>query len=280
MNIVKTISMITILFLTGACSCYTVDPGHVGVLVHTRGGEQGETEIRTMGRHYEGYYTDLYQFPIFKQTRTWTANIRPDKPMNEEFVFQTSEGLEVRADIGVTFEIIPDKVQTLFQKYRKGIDEITDIYVRNQIRDALTSHSSNLKVEEIYGTGRNALLEAVTQQVRANLEPEGILIEQVYWVGPARLPNQVREAIDSKIAATQRAEQRENELREAEAEGQKMIAKTQAEVEALRLRTSAISSTTIEYERLMNARMAIEKWNGVMPQTVAGGNIPFVMDMP
>ena len=36
-----------------------------------------------------------------------------------------------------THDVFGQKVTDIFQKYRKGIDEITDIYIRNEVRDAM-----------------------------------------------------------------------------------------------------------------------------------------------
>ena len=47
-----------------------------------------------------------------------------------------------------------------------------------------------------------------------------LLQEWIYTIGDFRLPPRVVEAINAKIEATQLAQQRENEVREAEAEAQ------------------------------------------------------------
>jgi regulator of protease activity HflC (stomatin/prohibitin superfamily) len=86
-------------------------------------------------------------------------------------------------------------------------------------------------------------------------------------------------AINAKIEATQRAQQRENEVREARAESAKLIAqsegdaesvriKARAEAEANQVRAGALSPTLIQYEAVM-------RWNGVLPSVVgAPGMLP------
>ena len=88
----------------------------------------------------------------------------------------------------------------------------------------------------------------------------------------------MKNAIDSKIKATQIAQQRENELREAEAEAKKVIAQANGVAESIRIRALAeanankivaasITSSLVEYEK-------IKKWDGKMPQvTGSGANI-------
>lgn len=182
-------------------------------------------------------------------------------------------------DLGATFTIDAAKVSTLFQKYRRGVEEIQGIVLKNTLRDALNSVVSTMPVESVYGTGKNEMITKVEKIVKDTLAPHGINVEKVYLVGSIRLPNNVVEALNSKIEATQRAQQRENELREAEAQAKKQvaeaegkaksmvaIAEAEAKANALKLRT--LTKELIEYE-------AIQKWNGQLP-TMTGGSIPFI----
>ena len=63
--------------------------------------------------------------------------------------------------------------------------------------------------------------------VRAELQPIGIDVSNIYLIGRFHFPENVVAALNMKIEATQRAQQRENELREAQAQAQKEIAKAQ-----------------------------------------------------
>ena len=83
--------------------------------------------------------------------------------------------------------------------------------------------------------------------------------------------------MDSKITATQKAEQTLNEVKQAEAEAKKKIAVAKGEAEANRLRQSSLTRIMVDYERLLNERMAIEKWNGDLPSTMIPGQaLPFI----
>src|SRR5690606_7937898 len=141
---------------------------------------------------------------------TWT-----DK---ERLSFQTVEGLAVSADVGISYHVNPEKVTSVFQKYRKGIDEITDIYLRNMVRDALVKRASALGIESVYGAGKASLIEQVQADVAGQTGDIGITIEKIYWVGELGLPETVVGSINAKIQATQMAAQRQNEVAQARAE--------------------------------------------------------------
>lgn len=264
-----------ILLTFGSVACSRVPSGHVGVKVFLLGGDKGvDTQELGVGRYYVGWNEELHIFPTFTQNYVWTADITEGSETDESITFQTKEGLSVNADIGIAYHIDPTKVSVIFQKYRKGVDEITDIYLRNIVRDAFVTAASNKPVEYVYGEGKSELRTEVETIVKSKVEPIGIMIEQISFVGDLRLPTAVIEALNAKIGATQKAQQRENEVREAEAEAQKKIAAAKGEAESIklvavsqaeanRILSASITSNLVEYKR-------IEKWNGIMPQYMAG----------
>lgn len=268
--------------------CSTVPAGYAGVKVYLLGSSKGDIELVSSGRHWIGFNEELHLFPLFKQTYSFTQSKTEGSVTDESFTFQTAEGMSVNADIGVALRINKDKATAIFQAYRKGIDEIIHQFLRNEIRAALNNASSKYKVEYVYGEGKNKLMIEATQAVRAKMDPQGILVEDLFTLGDFRLPTHVVTALNAKITATQLAEKSENELRQAQAEAKKRVAEAEGsalakraiaegEAKANQVKLSTITEQLIKYETIMNERMAIEKWNGVTPTTIMGGNvIPFV----
>ena len=279
----KTVIGIFIALIFVMVGCNNVPSGHVGVKVHKFGGDKGvDTEELSPGRYWIGINEELFIFPTFTQNYVWTKDSTEGSPDNESISFQTVEGMQVNADIGISYSIKPDKVSDIFQKYRKGVSEITDIYLRNMVRDALVTTASTLKVENVYGRGKTELMDSVEKMVRDQVSPFGINIEKIYWIGEIRLPESVIQALNAKIGATQKAAQRENEVAQSRAEADKKIeeargeaesrlAVAKAEAEAIRIKGEALR----ENPRLVELS-AIEKWNGVLPQYSMGGSVPFI----
>jgi regulator of protease activity HflC (stomatin/prohibitin superfamily) len=255
-------------------ACSKVPAGNVGIKVNLLGGNKGvDVEELGPGRVWVGVNEELFIFPTFTQTTTWEGE--------EQVSFQTVEGMVVKAPIGLSYSVVPDKVNTLFQKYRKGIDEITDLYLRNMVRDALVSVASTQPIESVYGAGKAKLIEAAQIMVQEQVKDFGLVIEKLYWAGDLGLPPEVTQSLNNKIKATQMAQQRENEIRQAKAEAEKQIAiakgeadsrllVAEAETKALRLKGSAI----LENPRIVELS-AIEKWDGKLPQ-VSGSATPFI----
>lgn len=257
-------------------SCSKVPAGNVGIKFHLLGGSKGvDYDVLGPGRYWIGINEELYKFPTFTQNYVWTEGQDEGSTNNEAFNFQDKQGLELTADVGITYHLIPDKVPQIFETYKRGIDEITDTFLRNMVRDELVSACSRLDVEYIYGEGRTALMDSVQAKVITQVRPIGIEIDKLYWIGRIKLPEVVKDAVDAKITATQKAQQRENELREAEAQAAKEIAKADGEAQSIlrvaeaqakanRLLNASITPTLIDYKKM-------EKWNGVLPQ-VSGAN--------
>jgi regulator of protease activity HflC (stomatin/prohibitin superfamily) len=250
-----------------------ISPGYVGVVVNMFGDSKGvESKELHVGMHWIAPWKTVYQFPIFEQNHTWEGR-------KEEFNFQTSEGMAVSADVGITFHLKPNCIPIIFQKYRKGMDEITHTFIRNYVRDAINKAASKMKIEDLYSDGKERFFDEVEKHVKSDLNPIGIDISRIYLIGRFHFPNNVIAALNAKIEASQRAQQRENELREAEAEAKKQIAKADGQARCLMLqaeseaKANALLSKSITPELIQ--WQAMQKWDGVLP-TVTSGATPFI----
>ena len=271
---------ILLLMTTNACTCRTIEAGYMGVKVDLYGSDKGvDGEEVGPGRYWVGINERLYEFPVHEQNYVWTKDPQEGSPNDESFTFQTSEGLSVNADAGIKFTIERGKVDTIFQKYRKGVDELVDVVLRAQVRDAFNTYASQMPVEAVYGKGKMELLKKVQQRVQDAFTGSGIVVQNVFLIGDFRLPSEVRTALSAKVAATQRAQQRENELREAEAQAAKRVAEAKGQAEATltqarataeanRILARSLTPQLVEYER-------IKRWDGKLPQ-VSGGATPFI----
>lgn len=262
--------------LAALAGCSKVPAGNVGVIVNLYGSEKGVDlkEVGT-GRYWVGWNEELFLFPTFTQTETWSDA--------ESISFQTVEGMKVGSAVGITYSVDPDKVTTLFQKYRAGIDEITNKFLRNMVRDAFNDVASKQPVESVYGAGKADLLLAVEDRVRQQVKPIGINIERIYYAADLVLPPQVTNSLNAKIQATQMAEQRRNEVAQAKAEADKERARAQGEADAkLTLAEADAKAIQIRAQALRSnpdvvTLNAVEKWDGKLPTYLSpGAPMPFI----
>ena len=256
--------------------CSRVPAGTVGVKVYLLGTNKGvDREVLGVGRYWIGMNEELYIYPTYQVNYTFTKDEAEGSPANEEFTFQTNEGLSCSMDLGVSLHFDKSEISNMFQKYRKGPDEIRGVVVRNTIRDALNKVASGMQVEAVYGSKKAELIDLVQKSVTEQLTPSGIIIDKISIIGSIRLPKEIKSALDSKVAATQKAQQSENELRRAEADARKVVAMARGEAESNAIRSASLNDKIILMAKIENERQAIQKWNGVLP-SVSSGAIPFL----
>lgn len=267
----KMLMMLALLALAPMMTgCYEkVEAGNVGVKVHLLGTSKGvDNEVLGVGRYWIGMNEDLFKFPTFQQNKVWTASATEDSPTDESFSFQTAEGMMVNTDIGISYSIDPAKVSLLFQRFRKGPEEITNMVLRSIVRDGLNRLGGADSVYTVMGPGKQKLIEKVQAFVQTQTEPYGIRELKLYLVGEMRPPKEVKDAISAKITATQKAQQAENELQTARAQAAKAVAEAEGQARANELKQRTLTPALIQYE-------AVQKWDGKLPQVTSGGT-PFI----
>lgn len=271
-------AMAMILAFAGMTGCSKVPAGYVGVKVYLLGGSKGvDSEELGVGRYWIGMNEDLFLFPTFSQNYVWTAGQDETSPGDESISFQTKEGMVVNSDIGITYAIQPGKVTDIYQKYRKGIDEITDTYLRNMVRDAFVTVVGSRPVEDVYGAGKEKIMQEVQARVISQVQQYGINIEKIYWIGAPRLPAAMVTALNAKLQSTQMAQQRENEVAQSRAEADKERAKAQGEADAkLMLAEADAKAIRLRADALRDNKdvatlNAIEKWDGKLPVYMTSG---------
>lgn len=255
------------------CNIETVQAGYVGVRVNLYAEKGVQNEVVGTGRYFIGINEKLYQFPTFNQLKNYEGF----------FTFQTSDAMDVQANVGVEYNIDPAKVATVFTTYRKGIEEITDVNLRQYISDALIKNAVSMDINQLTQGGKTKLLESVTSDIRKKLDLVGVRIVKLSWMTDLRYPEQVRQSINAKIEATQRALLRENEVAQSRAEAEKVRVVAQGEADARLTRARAeAEAIAIKAKALRDnpgilQLNAIDKWNGVLPVYMTdGAAVPFV----
>jgi len=256
--------------------CDRVEPGYVGIKVNKLGDDKGVGEVVGVGRVWTGINTDLYVFPMFKQMKSY----------DEAFTFQMRDGTTIGHKIGVSYKVDPTKVTTVFQTYRKGVDDITDTDLRQKISDSLNRLASKMNTDEFIDGGKSTLLDEALRDLQSEMNPIGIQIISLSWMGKPEYPTSVIESINAKVTANQKTLQRLQEVEQRKAEAN--MAREQANGEAdakLRLAEAEAQSIVKRGEALRaNPEVlqleAINRWNGVLPQYMASGSQTPLVTIP
>lgn len=272
------------LFMT-ACvlsGCYEKVPaGNVGVRVDLYGSDKGvQQQVVGVGGYWLGLGEELYLFPTSNQLQSY----------KDAFTFQTSDSMNISAKIGIEYVVDPSKVATIFQTYRKGINEVTNENIRLKISDALINRGTMMNIDQLAAGGKSRLLQQVADDIRAQLDPIGIKVIKLSWTKDLDYPKQVTDSINAKIKATQDAQLRENEVAQTKAEAQKAIERAKGEAESVMIKAKAeADAISLQGQALKDNPQvlqleAIKKWHGNTPAYVSGTGAatmpPFVQFKP
>jgi regulator of protease activity HflC (stomatin/prohibitin superfamily) len=226
------------------------------------------------------------------QTVKWTSDVNEGHPLNEELVFNSKEGQEVRADVSLSYAIDANKIPDFYVKFRSDdLDRFTHGILKDIVRNSLNEVASTYTLEDIYGENKAKFLVETRNKIQAQVAPVGVQIQQFGFIGKPRFTATIEQAITQKTQAITDAERARNQLAvtqaevaksvaEAEGEARSAIERARGEAEANRLRQASITPQLLEWKRLENQRAFIDRWNGELPHTVLGDKNGLMLPLP
>lgn len=253
---------IMLLAITGMTSCAErIDAGCEGVEVSLYGDDRGVGDVNlvTGWVWYNPFTTQIYEYPIFVQTIDY-----------DFFEINAKDGPLFTIDPNVNIKVADGKAPQVFKKYRKDLKDVIHGPVLKYIKDACRIEINKFTTDEIV-SNRERVENAIEKRLRANLEREGFVLDQ--FTSGLKYPKSIVDAIDAKTKAVQDAQRVENELKIAEAEARKKIVAAEAEKQANELRTQALTAAILQ-------QMWIDKWDGRLPETMAGGDSKLLLNLP
>jgi regulator of protease activity HflC (stomatin/prohibitin superfamily) len=251
-------------------ACDRISSGNIGVKVNNYGSSAGvQAKPLGVGTYWFQFGSDIYSYPTYTNRYSWQKSEERD----ESITFQDVNGLIVSADVNVAYRADPNKAPILFQTYRGEMDTIVSGPVRDRVKAAIVSVASTMSVEDIYGKRKAALIQQAQRKVAAYFAPRGLIIEQLDWAGPIRIPEAITERINARAQTEQAAIAAKARVLTAEAEGQAQVAEAKAAADAQIEKARGQAEAT----RLRNAVVAqnpgyqseyMRKWDGKLPNTV------------
>lgn len=274
-------------FISG-CRRDSVEPGNVGITIPAYGEDKGVTDVqvRTGIVWYNDYTVWYYEFPNHLLTYVWTANTVEESPTNEEFSF-TCDGITVLCDMQVNVEPITERIPHIFVRLRQNPDKLKGIreFIRGRVRDAIGLEAGNLKLQELYTTGRERLMIAVKKRLEAEIGMD-FKIDAVSIIGALRWPPNIEAAINRTIEAQQATAAAQEKVAQIKAEADQAIEKARGEAEAEKLRAEGVAASndiiTKSLSPMLLADKAVGLWNGALPLYLPGdtGKLPTTLLIP
>lgn len=253
-SVIGGVCFLVVLFgmLIGPVGLYQVN-AHEVAIVKTFGKIDGQP--RTAG---------LYWRNVFTQTKT----IYDLRVKQEVITYSTysKEMLGVTVTVAVQYEFQAENVGKFAQQF--GTSGVIQSRIENDIRNAVDLASKEIEIEQ-YVASQGMLNVQVKESLYDSFNTYYLNVVRVTVSNPV-IPLE----IENMIEASKRAEQEKNlanaKLAIAEIERELIRINAQAEADAITILMEIWNDITPEVRELMLRQMAIEKWDGKMPDTVVG----------
>jgi hypothetical protein len=252
--------------LTG---CTQIDTGNVGV--ESTVGQVKPDELAP------GVYFTLFKKVTEVSTKELPLQLNDLRP-------QTSDKITLAdLDVDIYVQIAPDKAADMMTRFAGDVIELKgeegvrvgNNYVTRQAREAVYTAMAKRGSATVH-TERAELAANIVQSLQAELD--GTVGKGWFFVRSANVRNLVTDpALEAQIKAAAQAQfqmqAEENKLKNAKIIADRLRVEAQGEADAIAIKAQAVAKQGgAEYVQLQ----AIQKWDGKLPTTQAGGVTPFL----
>jgi regulator of protease activity HflC (stomatin/prohibitin superfamily) len=267
---IKGVALLVIGLVVSAIQPYAierVDAGHVGIKVNLTGNSRGVSkyEYKTGYVMYNSWTEDVYEFPTFQQ------HIEFDQ---QQVI--TDGGFPADIKPSFNYSLKPTAVGDMFQNLRLPIKDVEQGWLKTAIVGAVNDVANTWEVDSIFGH-RQLFESAIVAECNLRLSKWFVVSQMRSNIVP---PEALQEAIIAKTKSVQQAEASKQQALAAKADGERKVAvakadsaetiiNASAQALAIRLKQKELTTNYIEFKK-------IEKWDGQLPSTMAGGQGTFL----
>ena len=173
--------------------------------------------------------------------------------------------------IAVNYGVDKQKANVLYREIGK---DFNTIIVEPAIYETMKSAIANYTAEELV-TKRQEVSNLAQETLTNKLQERGINITSLSMVDLS-FSEEFDQAIEKKQVVEQQKQQAKYELEKAKVENEEKVENAKAEAEVMKQQNQEITEKTLELKRLEVQQKLIEKWNGQLPTTSLGDNIPML----
>lgn len=230
-------------------SFHTVETGEVAVVKHLGQAK----EVKTAGTYFNLWITDKYQ--------TYDAKVQN---VSIETAAYSSDAQTMNIQMNLQYQILSDKVLEIANQY--GSLDALNVRIQAIAIEKTKATLSSHKAMDIIAN-RAAMSPAVEEEVRKAVGQEYYVNIVSVVLTNIDFSDAFETAVEEKMIAEQQQLKSEYEnqtkVAKAEAEAKAKVVEAEAEAKANELLEKTLTDKILQ-------EMYIEKWNGELPQVVAG----------
>ena len=244
-----------------------IDAGNKGLKVNLVGNQRGVSsyQYKTGWVVYNTWTEQILEFPIYQQHIEY-----------DDQIVILKGGFSATIKPTFNYSLKENAIGDMFVNLRKPITDIEQFWLKNAIVGAVNDEANKWEVDSIFNH-RQAFESAIVVECNTRLSK---------WFNVSQLrtnitpPEALQESIIAKTKSIQQAQASEQQALAAIADGKRKIAVARADsaetvinasakAKAMDLTQQKLTSLYVEYKK-------VEKWDGRMPTTVAGGSGTFL----
>lgn len=247
-QLIKILGSIRIIVIIGIflaivfASLVQIGPGNVGVTILF--GNVQDNVLRS-GLNIINPLVEVEELDV--KTRAYTMSGIKDEGQqknDDAIITLSSDGLSLKLDVTVWYRLSEGDAPNLLRTV--GTDYVEKI-VRPATRTALRDVSVKYPATDIYSSKRDDFVSEISKNLEKSFEGRGIVLEKVL-LRNVELPEKIREAIDEKIAAEQRAQQMVYVLQKEKQEAERKQVEARGIAEAQKIISNTINSQYLQWK--------------------------------
>lgn len=252
------LAIVALVLLSWLNPFVVINAGHRGVI--TTFGKVNPTVLE------EGLH---FRIPVMQQVREINVQIQKAEGDGDA---ASRDLQQVHTKIALNYHLIPTRVAETFQLVG-DLTSVGDRIIVPAVQEAFKATTAKYTAEELISK-RPEVRDQISQFMKDRLLRHGIAIDEFSIVN-FRFSESFNQAIEGKTTADQLKLKAERDLERIKVEAEQKIASAKAEAESLRLQKQEITPDLLKLREIENQRLALEKWNGQLPQ-VTGGSVPMI----
>lgn len=203
----------------------TIEAGHGGVLFRTFGGGLKVDETYGEGFHFIAPWNNMIVYEVRQKEIAEVMNVL------------SSNGLEINVDVSAWYQPVYSELGYLHQKI--GTDYLQRVVIP-ALRSAARSVIGRYTPEQIYSTKRDAIQDEIYEETKNILTPKHVQLNRAL-IRSITLPQNLKDAIESKLKQEQLALEYEFKLERAEQEAERQRIEAEGKANANRILSASLT---------------------------------------
>ena len=183
----------------------------------------------------------------------------------------TKDMQTVNTTVAVNYSVNKETANILYKEVGKDYEEII---INPAILESIKSSMAQYTAEELI-TKRAEVSNKIQNTLNEKISKRGFTITE-FNLTNIDFSDEYDKAIESKAVKQQEVVTAKAELDKAKIDNQKKIENAKAEAEVMKQQNREITNKTLELKKLEVQEQLIKKWDGKLPSTSLGNNIPML----